>query len=58
LGGRSKEKHELADEPLAFDALITALPCRGRTELLSRLFGPLGYEIEAKHYHLDEHFPE
>jgi 3' terminal RNA ribose 2'-O-methyltransferase Hen1 len=58
MQGRSKERQELADQPLAFDAMITALPCRGGTELLERLFRPLGYEIEAKHYHLDEHFPE
>lgn len=58
MGGRSKERQELADEPHLFDALITALPCRGGTGLLNRLFEPLGYEIEAKHYHLDEHFPE
>ena len=58
MGGRSKERQELADQHLQFDALITALPCRGGTELLSKLFVPLGYQIEAKHYHLDEHFPE
>jgi 3' terminal RNA ribose 2'-O-methyltransferase Hen1 len=48
MGGRSKERQELADQPLAFDALIAALPCRGGKELLNRLFEPLGYEIEAK----------
>ena len=58
MGGRSKERQELADQPLQFDALLTALPCRGGTELLSKLFEPLGYEIEAKHFHLDERFPE
>jgi 3' terminal RNA ribose 2'-O-methyltransferase Hen1 len=58
MGGRSKERQELADRPLEFDALITALPCRGGTELVNRLFAPLGYEIQAKHYHLDENFPE
>ena len=58
MGGRSKERQELAGQPLPFAALITALPCRGGSDLLNRLFIPLGYEIEAKHYHLDEHFPE
>ncbi len=58
MGGRSKERQELADQPLQFDALVTALPCRGGTELLNRLFEPLGYLVEAKHYHLDERFPE
>lgn len=58
MSGRSKERQDLADQPLHFDALITALPCRGGTELLRSLFEPLGYEVEAKHYELDEHFPE
>ncbi|MBV8552610.1 MAG: 3' terminal RNA ribose 2'-O-methyltransferase Hen1 [Acidobacteriaceae bacterium] len=58
MSGRSKERQELADQPIQFDALITALPCRGGSELLKRLFEPLGYESEAKGYHLDEHFPE
>lgn len=58
LSGRSKERQPLADQPLPFSALITALPCRGGVELLHKLFAPLGYDIEAKHYHLDEQFPE
>src|SRR5438270_6429523 len=29
MGGRSKERQELADTPIQFDAVITALPCRG-----------------------------
>jgi 3' terminal RNA ribose 2'-O-methyltransferase Hen1 len=58
MSGRSKERQELADTPIQFDALITALPCRGGSELLSRVFEPLGYQVEAKGYHLDEHFPE
>jgi 3' terminal RNA ribose 2'-O-methyltransferase Hen1 len=58
MGGRSKERQELADRPLQFDALITALPCRGGAGLLNQLFEPLGYEVEAKHYPLDECFPE
>lgn len=58
MGGRSKERQELADQPLSFDALITALPCRGGSNLLNKLFEPLGYRVEAKQYPLDEHFPE
>lgn len=58
MGGRSKERRELAEQPLQFDALITAIPCRGGSELLNRLFEPLGYEVEAKGYYLDEHFPD
>ena len=58
MNGRSKERQNLADQPLQFDALVTALPCRGGPELLDKLFAPLGYQLEAKHYHLDDQFPE
>lgn len=58
MNGRSKERQELADQPLELAALITAVPCRGDAGLLNRLFEPLGYGLEAKHYHLDERFPE
>ena len=58
MSGRSKTLQELADTPIRFDALITALPCRGGSELLNRLFESLGYEVEAKGYHLDEHFSD
>lgn len=58
MAGRSKERQELADQSHPFEALITALPCRGGSELLNNLFGPLGYAVEAKQYHLDDHFPE
>ncbi len=58
MGGRSKERQELADQPLQLNALITALPCRGGAELLNKLFEPLGYEVRAEQYSLDDHFPE
>jgi 3' terminal RNA ribose 2'-O-methyltransferase Hen1 len=58
MSGRSKERQELAEEPLFWDATVTAVPCRGDAGLLNRLFEPLGYAVEAKHYHLDDQFPE
>jgi len=58
LGGRSKERQSLADQPLPLEALVTALPCRGGEQFLHQLFEPLGYEVEATHYYLDEAFPE
>lgn len=58
MTGRSKERQELAETPLAWDATITAVPARGGSGLLNRLFEPLGYAVEAKHYNLDDHFPE
>ena len=47
ITGKSKERQELADTPLAFEAQISVLPCRGGENLLRRLFEPLGYEVAA-----------
>ncbi len=58
ITGKSKERQELADTPLAFESQISVLPCRGGENLLRRLFEPLGYEVTAVRHALDEKFPE
>lgn len=58
MGGRSKERPELADTPIPLDIEVAVLPCRGGEQFLRKLFEPLGYEVEADHYLLDEQFPE
>jgi hypothetical protein len=58
MSGRSKKRQNLADTPIDWEATVTAVPCRGESALLDRLFVPLGYKVEAKHYNLDDHFPE
>ncbi|AUX41684.1 methyltransferase type 12 [Sorangium cellulosum] len=58
LGGKCRDRPELADEPLPLVAMIEALPCRGGEALLRRLFEPLGYEVTAERLPLDEVFPE
>jgi 3' terminal RNA ribose 2'-O-methyltransferase Hen1 len=58
LGGSSKGRPELVDQPLPLVARITVLPCRGGEEILKRLFEPLGYTVRAEHHTLDEKFPE
>lgn len=58
LSGGSKERPELAKEPLPLRAGISAVPCRGGEGLLRRLFEPLGYEVSAERRPLDEEFPE
>lgn len=58
MGGRSKERQELADTPIPIEVHIAALPCKADEDLLRRLFEPLGYEIEATRLALDERFPE
>lgn len=58
MGGRSKERQELADQDLDWEAVITALPCQGGEPFLRDLFEPLGYSVTAEHHPLDERFPE
>jgi len=58
LGGRSRERPELAASAIPLEATIAALPCRGGETLLRRLFEPLGYEVEHRRLPLDETFPE
>ncbi len=58
LGGRSKERPELVEQPLPLRARIAALPCAGGEGLLRRLFEPLGYGVHAVDHPLDEQFPE
>ena len=58
MSGRSKERQELADAALPFEVHLPALPSRGGADLAERLFGPLGYAVEANPLPLDEYFPE
>jgi 3' terminal RNA ribose 2'-O-methyltransferase Hen1 len=58
LQGRSKDRPQLVDAPLPLSARIDVLPVRGGEGFLHRMFEPLGYQIEAARYPLDEQFPE
>jgi 3' terminal RNA ribose 2'-O-methyltransferase Hen1 len=58
LGGRSKERPDLAMEPIALEATIEMLPCRGGEAFVKRLWEPLGYTVEATAHPLDPAFPE
>jgi 3' terminal RNA ribose 2'-O-methyltransferase Hen1 len=53
MGGRSKHRQDIADSPIPLEAVITPLPARGGTELVARLFEPLGYEVEVCAIDLD-----
>jgi 3' terminal RNA ribose 2'-O-methyltransferase Hen1 len=57
LNGKSKERPELASQPIALEAKIAALPCSEGEVLLRRLFEPLGYTVDVNRYALDEAFP-
>jgi 3' terminal RNA ribose 2'-O-methyltransferase Hen1 len=58
LGGKSKDRPELVDTPLALEAQISVLPARGGEALLLRLFEPLGYTVTVTSYPRDPQFPE
>jgi 3' terminal RNA ribose 2'-O-methyltransferase Hen1 len=58
MGGKSKERQDLADRDLDLEAVITAVPCTAGEIFLRRLFEPLGYLVDAEHHVLDERFPE
>ena len=47
LGGRSKDRPELAATPLPLEATVAALPCRGGEAVVRRLFEPLGYCVRV-----------
>ena len=57
MSGRSKERPQLAGEPIALEIGLPVLPCRGGEALLRRLFEPLGYAVTARPIPLDGQFP-
>jgi 3' terminal RNA ribose 2'-O-methyltransferase Hen1 len=58
LGGRSKDRPELAQQAIPLEARVSVLPCRGGEDFLRRLFEPLGYEVTANQHPLDETNPD
>jgi 3' terminal RNA ribose 2'-O-methyltransferase Hen1 len=58
LGGRSRERPELAERALLLEARLAAVPARGGEEVLRRLFAPLGYDLMIERRPLDPAFPE
>ncbi len=58
LGGRCEARPDLVGTSLPLAARLDVLPVRGGLQLLHRMFGPLGYEIEATQTSLDDRFPE
>lgn len=58
MAGRSKDRQELADQPIPLEARLTPLPARGAGDLLAKLFEPLGYTVEETPIALDPEHPE
>lgn len=53
MAGRSRERQALADTALPLVAEVAPLPVRGKTEIVERMFGPLGYDVEVTRHRLD-----
>jgi 3' terminal RNA ribose 2'-O-methyltransferase Hen1 len=58
LNGRCDRRPELVQRAIPLEAAVTPLPVRGGADLVERLFGPLGYEIETESIPLDVAWPE
>ena len=58
MNGRCDKRPELAASALDLEANLTMLPCRADTELVRRIFEPLGYTVSFDSSVLDEKFPE
>jgi 3' terminal RNA ribose 2'-O-methyltransferase Hen1 len=57
LSGRCKERPELVDAVMPLEVWLPALPVRGGSDLVHRLFDPLGYDVVATPIALDAMFP-
>ena len=53
LGGRCKERAELAETGIPLEARLAVVPLRGGEGLLRGLFEPLGYAVELEVHPLD-----
>jgi 3' terminal RNA ribose 2'-O-methyltransferase Hen1 len=58
LGGRCKDRPQLAEEAIPLEARLCVVPCRPGEAFLRRLFEPLGYAVDAQRHPLDERFPD
>ena len=57
MGGRSKERQELADTPIPLEAHLPALTVKGGEDVLRTMFEPLGYAVDVVRHPLDPAFP-
>ncbi len=58
LAGQCKERSDLAQMALPYQARLAVVPCRGGASILQRLFEPLGYTITAQAHPLDGTYAE
>lgn len=47
MSGKSKERQELADKPLPFEARVVPVAASGGAEVINEVFAPLGYSVNT-----------
>ena len=57
MAGRCDARPELAAQPIPLAVHLPVLPCRGGSGLAGRLFGPLGWQVDARAIPLDPTVP-
>ncbi|MGM7648702.1 3' terminal RNA ribose 2'-O-methyltransferase Hen1 [Nocardia sp. JW2] len=58
LNGTSRDRAELAGTAIPLEIEVPAVPCRGGSEIVERLFAPLGWQVSTTTEPLDPQFPE
>ena len=58
LAGNCQKRPDLVPMKLSLAAEVAVIRARGGSEILRKLFEPLGYTVEAKQLTLDDRFPE
>lgn len=58
MGGRSKERSELASTAIPLEATLSIVACKGGEDFIRRMFEPLGYAVSVRSHVLDERFSE
>lgn len=58
LAGRSRERPQLADQPIPLEASLPTLPSREGPDVIRQLFEPLGYTVKLQDHPLDTLFPD
>ena len=58
LSSRCKQRPELVEQSLPLEVSLDVLPVKGGLPFLERIFQPLGYQVTAKQYALDDRFPD
>ncbi len=58
MNGRSKDRPERVEEKMNLTATIAAVRCNAGSELITKLFAPLGYAVTVERQPLDPRFPQ